>query len=119
MSQLRTDLWCAAFVRRHNDLGQFCVVSRRGDPVAGQVFIELDHLNGTTSLYAPASAIARASDEATADRLFELKFDHVEPHKVRERLVREEDFDPDFWVLTVETRSQDLGIRLAPPLKRS
>jgi len=111
MSQLRTDLWCAAFVRRHNNLGQFCVVARRGDPVAGQVFIEVDHLNGTVSLYAPASAVARA-DEDSADRLFELRFDHVEPGKVRERLVREEEFDPDFWVLSVDMRSGDLGIRV-------
>lgn len=112
MSQLRTDLWCAAFVRRHNDLGQFCVVSRRGDPVAGQVFIEVDHLNGTVSLYAPASAIARADDEDGVDRLFALRLDHVEPPKVRERLIREEDFDPDFWVLSIETRNTELGLRV-------
>ena len=36
MDQLRSDIWCAAFVRRHNDLGQFCVVAQKGDPVAGQ-----------------------------------------------------------------------------------
>lgn len=112
MSQLRTDLWCAAFVRRHNDLGQFCVVLRRGDPVAGQVFIEVDHLNGTVSLYAPASAVARSEDDA-ADRLFELRFDHVEPGQVRDRLAREENFDPDFWVLSVETRGSELGLRVA------
>lgn len=109
MSQLRTDLWCAAFVRRHNDLGQFCVVSRRGDPIAGQVFIEVDHLDGTLSLYAPAPAVARAEDDS-ADRLFQLRFDHVEPAKVRERMMREEDFDPDFWVLSVDMRNGDLGI---------
>ncbi|GGF29531.1 hypothetical protein GCM10011321_21070 [Youhaiella tibetensis] len=114
MSQLRTDLWCAAFIRRHNNIGQFCVVSRRGDPVAGQVFIEVDHLNGTVSLFAPASAVARTEDEGSADRLFSLRFDHVEPAKVRERLAREEDFDPDFWVLSVETRESDLGLDIAP-----
>ena len=44
---LRTDLWTSAFVRRHNDLGHICVVARRGDPLAGQIFLEVDHLNGT------------------------------------------------------------------------
>ena len=43
---LRSDLWAAAFVRRHNDIGEICVVSRRGDAIAGQIFIEIDHLNG-------------------------------------------------------------------------
>ena len=41
----RSDLWTAAFVRRHNDLGHMCVVARRGDPIAGQIFIEIDHRN--------------------------------------------------------------------------
>ena len=57
---LRTDLWAAAFVRRHNDLGHFCVVERRGDPIAGQLFIELDHLNGTKSLYVPVQVVQAA-----------------------------------------------------------
>ena len=30
---LRTDLWVAAFVRRHNDLGHLCVISRKVDPI--------------------------------------------------------------------------------------
>ena len=47
---LRSDLWVSAFVRRHNNLGHICVVSRRGDAVAGQIFIEIDHLNGQVSL---------------------------------------------------------------------
>ena len=70
----RSDLWAAAFVRRHNDLGHMCVVARRGDPIAGQIFIEIDHLNGTVSLLTPAPATARRDDDA--DRLFVRRFDH-------------------------------------------
>lgn len=105
---LRTDLWAAAFVRRHNDLGHFCVISRRGDPIAGQVFIELDHLNGTTSLYVPAPAAMRPDDNE--DRLFQLRFDHVDPQKVATRIAQEADFDPDLWVIALEMRAGDLGI---------
>lgn len=108
MSYIRSDIWCAAFMRRHNDLGHICVVSRRGDPVAGQVFVEVDHLNGEVSLYTPAPSAVR--EEETADRLFQRRFDHVEPAKVRERIAREADFDPDFWVLSLELRSGDLGL---------
>jgi len=108
MSYLRSDIWCAAFVRRHNDLGHICVVARRGDPVAGQVFIEVDHLNGRVSLYTPAP-IAGREDEA-ADRLFQKRFEQVEPAKVAERIAREVDFDPDLWVLSLELRSGDLGL---------
>jgi hypothetical protein len=105
---LRTDIWAAAFVRRHNDLGHLCVVARRGDPIAGQIFIEVDHLNGTVSLYAPAPSAAREDDGQ--DRVFQRRFDRVEPQKVAERIAQEQKFDPDFWVLSLELRSGDLGL---------
>ncbi|RYE11206.1 MAG: DUF1491 family protein [Hyphomicrobiales bacterium] len=108
---LRTDLWAAAFVRRHNNIGHICVVSRKGDPIAGQIFIEIDHLNGTVSLLTPAPATAR--QDGDADRLFVRRFDHVEPLAVRERIEREADFDPDFWVLSLEMRGDDPGVTMA------
>ncbi len=107
---LRTDLWTSAFVRRHNDLGHICVVVRRGDPLAGQIFLEVDHLNGTVSLYTPAPQALRGEDRE--ERLFQLRFDHVEPEKVRARIAQEEGFDPDLWVLSLEMRNGDLGISL-------
>ena len=108
MSLLRSDLWVTAFLRRHNDLGHVCVIMRRGDPIAGQIFIEVDHLNGTVSLYTPAPAAARPDD--SADWVFERRFEQVEPAKVRDRIAREADFDPDFWVVSLELRRGDLGI---------
>ena len=107
---LRSDLWVAAFVRRHNDIGEICVVARRGDPIAGQIFIEVDHLNGTISLLTPAPAVSRqAGDE---DRLFMRQLDHAEPATVRARIEREADFDPDLWVVSVETRKPEVGVRV-------
>jgi hypothetical protein len=107
---LRTDIWAAAFVRRHNDLGHLCVVARRGDPVAGQVFLEIDHLNGTVSLYTPAPQALRGDDPH--ERLFQLRFDHVEPDKVRTRIEQEQKFDPDLWVIALEMRKGEPGITL-------
>ncbi len=107
----RTDLWISAFVRRHNDIGRMCVVSRRGDPIAGQIFVEVDHLDGTVSLYTPAPATALA--ENSEARLFQLRFSHVEPAQVRERIARESDFDPDLWVVSLEMRSGELGLEIA------
>lgn len=112
MSQLRSDLWCAAFVRRHNDIGELAVVARKGDPVAGQVFVEVDHLDGSVSLFAPAPAPYYT--EGTADRLFELRLSRVPPHEVRERMERESRFDSDFWLLGLETRATEYGIQTIP-----
>ena len=111
MGFLRSDLWVAAFVRRHNDLGHICVVARRGDPIAGQIFIEIDHLDGTRSLYTPAPAALLPDD--TADRMFVPRFERVEPLAVRERIAREISFDPDLWVVGLDLRSGDPGLSLA------
>ena len=106
----RSDLWASAFVRRHNDIGEPCVVSHKGDPIAGQIFIEIDHLNGTVSLLTPAPSSAR--EEGDEDRLFVRRFERVEPAVVRERIEREAKFDPDLWVLSVEMRGDDPGVTL-------
>jgi hypothetical protein len=108
MTPFRADIWVAAFVRRHNNLGHLCVVARRGDPVAGQVFLLLDHLNGSVSLFTPAPTARR--DDDGADRVFERRFDHVEPQRAQERIAREADFDPDLWVVELEMRGDDPGI---------
>ncbi|UYN99678.1 MAG: DUF1491 family protein [Devosia sp.] len=110
MSTLRSDIWCMAFVRRHNDLGHFCVVVRRGDPIAGQVFLEVDHLDGTRSLYTPAPMLSRGEKEGP---VFQCRFQRVEPDKVRDRIEQEVAFDPDLWVLGVDLRTDDdLGIEV-------
>ena len=106
---IRSDLWCMAFVRRHNDLGQMCVVARKGDPIAGQVFIEVDHLDGTRSLYTPAPVISRGEG---AGLVFQSRFSHVEPDTVRQRIAREVDFDPDLWVIALEIRGDDPGVTM-------
>ena len=109
---LRTDLWAAVFVRRHNDLGRMCVLMRRGDPIAGQILVEIDHLDGTMSLYVPAPAALR--EPGDADRVFQRRYDRVPPAKVAERIVREADFDPDFWLILLEMRDDDAGLTVIP-----
>jgi hypothetical protein len=108
---LRTDLWASAFLRRHNDLGHLCVLRRRGDPIAGQVFIEVDHLDGTRSLYVPAPAML--SREGGVDRLFTRRFARASPEAVAARIAREADFDPDFWLIALDLRGDAVGLELA------
>ena len=86
-----------------------CVVSRRGDPIAGQVFIEVDHLDGTRSLFTPAPMASRQDD---ASLVFQRRFSRVEPGKVIERIAQEVDFDPDLWVLSLDLRGDDVGIEV-------
>lgn len=108
---IRSDLWASAFVRRHNDIGNPCVVVRKGDPIAGQIFIEIDHLNGTVTLLVPAPSTAR--EEGDEDRIFARQLVHAPAKAVRERIDREVKFDPDLWVLALEMRGDDSGARIA------
>lgn len=109
MGSLRSDIWCGVFVRRHNDLGNMCVVARRGDPIAGQVFIEVDHLDGTRSLFTPAPMASRKDD---ASLVFQRRFARVEAAKVTARIAQEIEFDPDLWVLSLDLRGDDPGIEI-------
>ncbi|MGJ8526917.1 DUF1491 family protein [Maritalea sp.] len=108
MSKLRADIWVSAFVRRHNNVGNFCVVSRRGDVDAGQIWIEVDHLNGKVSLFSPAP-----TNPDVSDREFMRRIEAGTPTDVRERIEKEADFDPDFWVISIETRDDELGLAIS------
>lgn len=106
--QIRSDLWVSAFVRRHNDIGRVCVVARRGDPIAGQIVVAIDHLNGTVSLYMPAPSVLRQDDDP--DRVFAKTLDRVTPDKVADRIRREAEFDTDLWVVDLEMRTGEPGL---------
>lgn len=86
------------------------MVARKGHPIAGQIWIEIDHLDKTVTLLAPAPALARPED--SADRIFECRFDKADPADVQNRIARELDFDPDIWVLSLEMRENDPGVEM-------
>ncbi|MEX1181479.1 MAG: DUF1491 family protein [Cucumibacter sp.] len=110
MARLRSEIWVAAFVRRHAQQGRICVITRKGDPSAGQIWIEVDHLNGTVSLFVPAPAGLESFEDS--DRTFMRRFDRASPEAVGARVLREAGYDPDLWVVTLESRDTDVGLNL-------
>lgn len=104
-------MFCAAFIRSHNNAGRFCVVSRKGNPEAGQVWIEHDHLDGTVSLYTPAPNVALMDDHVDG-HIFQRLLNRVSPLDIRERIARELRFDDDIWVISLEMRSGDIGLNI-------
>ncbi len=110
MSQLRSDIWVSSFVRLHNDLGNFCVIVRKGHSVAGQIWIEIDHLDGTCSLYAPAPMLKRRN--MSDDFEFELRLSKVSAKEISDRIEQELKYDPDIWHIALESRSQNLGFEI-------
>ena len=97
----------AAYMRRAQVEGAFAAVVKRGAEEAGAVFIIVNRLDGTATLYGPAPQAA--FDEASpTDRLFSIVLGRqgpVAPADIEARLQKEKGFDPDIWIVEVEDRA--------------
>lgn len=100
MARLRSDFWVSAHLRRCAVEGVDAVLRRRGAAEAGAIFVKLDHLDGTASLYGPAPQSLIGED--TGERRFTALLERVMPLDVEERMTREMRFDPDFWLLEID-----------------
>jgi hypothetical protein len=104
--RLKSAIWVAAYLRRCNAEGVFAAVRRRGAEEAGAVFIVANRLDGTATLYGPAPQ--STFDEARpSDRAFVAVLGV--PHSVAEAdveryLAKQISFDPDIWVVELESR---------------
>jgi len=104
--RLKSGIWVAAYLRRCNIEGAFAAVRRRGAEEAGAVFIIVNRLDGSATLYGPAPQAV--FDEAKPiERLFTVILGREAPvadADIEARLSREIRYDPDLWILEVEER---------------
>jgi len=103
--RLTSDFFVSAYIRRCGVEGAFAGLRRRGGAEAGAIFIVIDRLDGTGTLYGPAPQSAYESD--SRERAFSrLHKDEVLPREAIEaRLEKELRFDSDCWIIEVEERS--------------
>ena len=110
--RLTSSIWVAAYIRRCHIEGAYAVVTRRGSPEAGAIFVVVDRLDGTRVLFAQAPQALISSDD-TRDRLF-IPIENVsDAAAVEEKLRREMKFDPDLWIVDVEDRQGRHFLELA------
>jgi hypothetical protein len=102
VARLRSDFWVAAHLRRCAVEGITAVLRRRGSAEAGAIFVKLDRLDGTASLYGPAPH--SLLEEGGGGRLFTRLLENVPPGEIEDRMSREARFDPDFWFVEIEDR---------------
>lgn len=105
--RLKSGIWVAAYLRRCNVEGAFAAVRRRGAEEAGAVFIIINRLDGTATLYGPAPQ-AVFDETKPVDRLFTAVLGRETPvpeADIEARLSREIRYDPDLWILEVEERA--------------
>jgi hypothetical protein len=105
--RLKSGIWVAAYVRRCHIEGAFAAVRRRGADEAGAVYIKINRLDGTGTLYGPAPQAV--FDEAQpSGRIFTIILGRETPvaePDIEARLKREIGFDPDVWIVEVEDRA--------------
>jgi hypothetical protein len=105
--RLKSGIWVAGYMRRAQVEGAFAAVVKRGAEEAGAVFIIVNRLDGTATLYGPAPQAAFDQSSPT-DRLFTIVLGRQGPVATADidgRLQREKGFDPDIWIVEVEDRA--------------
>jgi hypothetical protein len=105
--RLKSSIWVSAYLRRCDIEGAFAAVRRRGAEEAGTIFIKVNRLDGTGTLYGPAPQ-AMFDESRPADRLFTILLGGEKPAAdadIEARLTKEIRFDPDVWIVEVEDRN--------------
>lgn len=100
--RLRSDIFVSALLRRVFSVGGFAAVVSKGVEEAGAIFVRQRFRDGLETLYGPAPQ-ALVSQEDRDSRLFEIRLEKAEADAVDEMLARERRWDPDCWVVELET----------------
>ena len=104
--RLKSSNWVSASLRRCEVEGAFAAVRRRGAEEAGALFIKLNRLDGTGTLFGPAPQ-TMFDDTQPSGRLFTALIGgatSVADADIETRLTKEIRFDPDVWIVEVEDR---------------
>lgn len=110
--RLKAGIFVSALTRRLFAEGGMAAIERRGSEEAGAIFIRIRHRDGSESLAAPAPQTA-FDDDHPEGRLFELRKSRVPESEVSELISREARFDPDIWVVEIETENPETYLPFA------
>ena len=102
--RIKSEIWVRAYLRRCRAEGVPVVIVRRGDEAAGAIFICVDRLDGTVSVYGPAPAgLAESETDRRWVRCFGARL--VSLTEADGYLARQREFDPDLWIIEVEDKA--------------
>jgi len=100
--RLTSEFWVSALVKRIFSDGGFAAIRRRGAREAGAIFILRRTRFGEFELYGPAPQTSYDAAKPS-DRQFAHVLATTQEEDVDKLLAREMRFDPDVWVVEVET----------------
>ncbi|MEO9822966.1 MAG: DUF1491 family protein [Paracoccaceae bacterium] len=97
MSRLTTEIWVAAYLTRLRIATIPVFIVQKGDGTAGAVLVKVNTLDGKACCY------QRSFDLMSGERSWVVLADGEEA-KVDDSIAKQKGFDPDLWVIEVETR---------------
>ena len=102
--RLKSEIWVQAYLRICAANGLFAALTKRGDPDAGAIFIQVSRLDGRSDVYGPAAAGLAETD---AERRFSPRFPKgpATDAETVAYLAKQRDYDPDLWIVEVEDRA--------------
>ena len=101
--RVKSEVWVRVYLRRCQAQGVSVVIAQRGDESAGAIFIRIDRLDGTVSLFGPVPSGTAGSE---TDRQWMSCFEAhaVSAEEAESYLSRQRGFDPDLWIVDVEDK---------------
>jgi hypothetical protein len=101
--RIKSELWVKAYLRRCQAEGASAVVVRRGDESAGAIYICINRLDRTLTLYGPAPAgLEGGETERRWVRCLAAKV--IREQAAAAYLTRQIEFDSDIWIVEVEDK---------------
>ncbi|MEN3792165.1 DUF1491 family protein [Fulvimarina sp. MAC3] len=97
--RITSDLFVSHLIRRVFNDGGFAAVERKGAEAAGAIYIVTRDRLGQVTLFAPAFQ-SLVEDSGTRAFVREALTDEA---AFKARFEREARFDPDFWLVEIET----------------
>lgn len=102
--RVKSELWVKAYLRGCQAQGVAAVVVRRGDQSAGAIYICVNRLDRTVSLYGPGPAGLEGSDmERRWVSCFKAGI--IAEEEAATYLARQVKFDSDIWIVEIEDRA--------------
>ena len=99
--RLTSEFFVSALTRRIFKDGGFAAVERKGAEGAGAIFLRQRHRDGLETLYGPAPQ--SIFEEERPERRFEIRVERGEAEAVEAVIARELKWDPDLWLVEIET----------------
>lgn len=109
--RLKSTIFVSALIRKLGNEGAFCCVLNKGAEEAGAIFISHNKSRDNSDFYGPVSQ-SLLPDDHQHDRYFELLNTGQTDANITEYIQKQKKFDPDIWVLEIETSASLTDINI-------